>query len=127
MAKTDFKTVDEYIAAFPDDVQEGLEAIRKTIREAVPGAEEVISYQIPAYKYKGWILYFSVYKNHYSIACPPPLTFFEVFSEELAPYESSKSTVKFPKEQPLPLELIGKIARFRARENEEREQQKKKK
>lgn len=120
MAKTDFKTVDEYIATFPSDVQAILETLRKTIREAVPEAEEVINYQIPAYKYHGWIFYFSAYKNHYSLSCPPP-THFEVFQDELAGYKLSKSTIQFPMKDPVPVDLIRRMAEFRAKENVERE------
>lgn len=121
MAKTDFKTVDEYIATFPKDVQDGLEKIRGAIRTAVPEAEEVISYQIPAYKFHGWVLYFSAHKKHYSLSCPPPFTVFEVFKEELSAYKVSKSTIQFPKDKPLPLELIGDLARYRTKENLERD------
>jgi len=81
VAKTDFKTVDEYINTFPQDVGETLEKIRQTIQEAVPDAEEVISYQIPAFKFYGWILYFSAYKDHYSISFPPPSTVFDIFKK----------------------------------------------
>jgi uncharacterized protein YdhG (YjbR/CyaY superfamily) len=120
VAKTDFKSIDEYIGTFPEDVQETLERIRATIREAVPEAEEVISYQIPAFKYHGYIFYFSAYANHYALSCPPPWTIFEVFKEELAPYKLSKSTIQFPKSQPVPFELIGKMSKYRANENLER-------
>lgn len=125
MAKTDFKTVDEYIGTFPEEVQADLEKIRQAVKKAVPEAEEVISYQIPAFKYHGWILYFSAYKSHYSISMPPPFTAFEVFKKELEGYVLSKSTVQFPKNKPLPLELIKDIAKFRAKENLEKGTKKK--
>lgn len=125
MAKTDFKTVDEYIGTFPEEVQADLEKIRQAVKKAVPEAEEVISYQIPAFKYHGWILYFSAYKSHYSISIPPPFTVFEVFKKELEGYVLSKSTVQFPKNKPLPLELIKDIAKFRAKENLEKGTKKK--
>ena len=67
MAKTDFRSVDEYIGTFPQDVQATLETIRRTIQKAVPEAEEVISYQMPAFKFHGRLLYFSAFKNHYSL------------------------------------------------------------
>lgn len=123
MAKTDFKTVDEYLANFPEGVQEDLQKIRQTIQKAVPEAEEVISYQIPAYKFHGWTVYFSAHKHHYSLACPPPSKAFEVFKEELSLYKVSKSTIQFPKDKALPLGLIGDIATYRAKENLERGQQ----
>ena len=123
MAKTDFKSVDEYIATFPSDVQDVLRTIRQTIRDAVPDAEEVISYQLPAYKFHGWVFYFGGFKNHYSLSCPPPFSVFTAF-KELAPYELSKSAIKFPLDQPVPVKLIGDMARYRANENLSREQQK---
>ncbi|TKT81083.1 DUF1801 domain-containing protein [Aquamicrobium sp. LC103] len=117
MAKTDFKSIDEYIQTFPPDVRENLEAIRSAIQDAVPEAEEVISYQIPALKFHGWVFYFSAYAKHYSLSCPPPFSVFTAFEEELRPYAQSKSTVQFPKNKPIPLELIGAMAKYRAREN----------
>jgi uncharacterized protein YdhG (YjbR/CyaY superfamily) len=117
MAKTNFKTADEYVASAPEADQAGLEAIRTAIRDAVPGAEETISYQIPAFRTgDGWIFYYSVYANHFSIASPPPWTEREAFKAELAPYKMSKSAIQFPKSTPLPLKLIGEMAAFRARE-----------
>jgi uncharacterized protein YdhG (YjbR/CyaY superfamily) len=117
MAKSDFKTADEYIASVPEADQAGLEAIRKAIRDAVPAAEETISYQIPAFRTAdGWIFYYSVYANHFSLACPPPWTEREAFKAELAPYKMSKSAIQFPKSTPLPLKLVGEMAAFRARE-----------
>lgn len=85
MAKTNFQTVDECVGTFPKDVQDLLETIRTTIQRAVPDAEEVIRYQIPAFKYHGWVLYFSAYKHHYSLSCPPPFTICDVFKRELSP------------------------------------------
>ena len=117
MAKTDFKTVDEYIATFPDAVQHVLQTVRRTIRTAVPDAEEVISYQIPAYKLDGWVFYLSAYAKHFSLSCPPPFTVFEVFKQELAPYQKSKSTVRFPLDQPVPVKLISNMAKYRADAN----------
>jgi uncharacterized protein YdhG (YjbR/CyaY superfamily) len=127
MAKTDYRTADEYIATFPDDVQRVLQTVRQTIREAVPDAEEVISYQIPVFKFHGWLLYYSAYKNHYSLSCPPPFTLFEVFKNELSAYEVTKSAIKFPLDQPIPVKLIGDMATFRAKENIENESKKKRK
>ena len=121
------QSVEEYIGAFPEEVQASLETIRQTISQAIPEAEEVISYQIPAFKLHGMVIYYSAYKSHYSISTPPPFTAFETFKDELAPYEVSKSAVKFPMDKPLPLELIGKIAKFKAQENAEAAQKKKKK
>jgi uncharacterized protein YdhG (YjbR/CyaY superfamily) len=117
MAKTDFKTIDEYIQTFPKNVQAILEQVRQTIQEAVPEAEETISYQIPAFKFHGWVFYFSAYKNHYSLSCPPPFTVFDAFKKELSTYEVSKSAIQFPLDKPVPVKLIHQMAQYRAKEN----------
>ena len=125
MAKTDFQTVDEYIGTFPEHVQEILESVRQAVRESVPEAEEVISYQVPAFKFHGWVLYMSAHTNHYSLSCPPPFTVFDVFKKELSPYKVSKSAIRFPLDEPVPVELISGIAKYRANENAERANKKK--
>lgn len=117
MAKTDFKTVDDYIQTFPKDVRAILEQIRQTIQKAVPEAEEVISYQIPAFKYHGWIFYFSAHKKHFSLSCPPPCAAFEAFKEELSGYKQSKSAVQFPLDEPVPVKLLHNMAQVQAKEN----------
>lgn len=127
MAKTDFKNADEYIATLPAEVQTILQTVRQTIQQAVPEAEEVISYQIPAFKYHGWVLYYSAYTKHFSLACPPPFACFEVFTSELAPYVRSKSAIQFPLNQPVPVELIANMARFQAKWNVENDKPKPKK
>ena len=116
MAKTDFKSVDQYIATHPDDVQAILRRVRSAIRKALPGAEEVISYQIPAFKLDGKaVLYFAGWKQHYSLypATDPVVTALE---DELAPYEVTKGTIRFPLSQPIPVKLIERIAKLRAKE-----------
>jgi len=116
MAKTDFKSVDEYIATHPEDVQSILQRVRSTIRKAVPGAEEVISYQIPAYKLPaGPVLYFAGWKQHYSLY-PATDRVVAAFKDDLAPYKVSKGTIRFPLSQPVPVKLIERIAKFRAKE-----------
>lgn len=117
MAKTAFKTVDEYIRTFPKDVQASLEQIRQAIQKAVPAAEEVISYQIPAYKYHGWVFYFSAHKKHISLSCPPPSAAFQAYKEELSGYKQTKSAVQFPLDEPMPLELIHDMAKHQAQAN----------
>ena len=121
MAKTDFKTVDEYLSTFPDRAREALETVRRTIREAVPEAEEMVSYQMAAYRFHGLLIYFAGFTNHYSLFCPQPALLLEAFKEELSPYEVSKSTIKFPLDQPVPVELIGNMAKHRAEEFRNRE------
>lgn len=117
MAKTGFETADQYIATFPENVRAVLETVRATIRKAVPGAEEVISYQIPAFKRDGWVFYYSAYATHYSLSCPPPFTVFEAFQDRLAKYELSKSAIKFPLAEPVPVKLIADMAKYRAEQN----------
>jgi len=124
MAKTDFKTVDDYIASQPEAVQRILGRVRSTIREAVPGAEEVISYKIPTYKlHSRPVLYFAGWKLHYSLY-PATERVVVAFKDELAPYEVTKGTIRFPLSQPVPVKLIGRIAKFRAKEIAEREKAK---
>jgi uncharacterized protein YdhG (YjbR/CyaY superfamily) len=125
MAKTDFKSVDEYIAAQPEVVQDTLQGIRGIIRKALPEAEEVISYQIPAYKVPGGAaIYFAGWKKHYSVY-PATERVVAAFGDELAPYELSKGTIRFPLSEPVPETLIAAIARLRAAEVMEKAKEKK--
>jgi uncharacterized protein YdhG (YjbR/CyaY superfamily) len=124
MAKTDFKSVDEYVASHPKAVQRALRRVRSTIRKAVPGAEEVISYGIPTYKLRGRpVLYFAGWSQHYSLY-PSTAHLVAAFKDELAPYEVSKGTIRFPLSEPVPVKLIESIAKFRAKEVAEREKAK---
>ena len=93
MAKTDFKNIDEYISTFPEKVRPVLEQIRETIKKAAPKAEEVISYQMPAFKYFGILVNFAAYKNH--IGFYPTPSGIEAFKEELSSHERAKGAVKF--------------------------------
>jgi uncharacterized protein YdhG (YjbR/CyaY superfamily) len=121
MAKSDFKCVDEYIASQPGAVQKVLERVRNAIRNALPGAEEVISYKIPAYKLHGApVLYFAGWKQHYSIY-PATTQVVAAFKEDLEPYKVDKATIRFPLSQPVPVKLIERIAKFRAKEVAKRE------
>ena len=120
LAKTDFKSVDEYIATQPDDMQAILQRVRGAIRKALPGAEEVISYQIPTYRlHGGYVIYFAGWKHHYSLY-PATDDLVAAFKDELAPYKVNKGTIRFPLSQPVPVELIERIAKFRAKEAAER-------
>jgi uncharacterized protein YdhG (YjbR/CyaY superfamily) len=122
--KIDFKSVDEYIASQPRGIQGLLNRLRSTIRSAVPGAEETISYKIPAYKLRGnRVLFFAAWKHHYSLY-PATTRVIEAFKDDLAPYEVSKGTIRFPLSEPIPAKLIGRIAKFRAKEVSEREKAK---
>ncbi len=123
MAKTDFRTIDDYLATRSDEERTVLSQMQAAILSAVPEAEPVISYQLPAYRADGWIFYISAFTNHYTLSCPPP--FFEGFREELAAYAVSKSAVRFPKDRPVPYELISTMANVKARINHEHAAQKK--
>ena len=116
MAKTDYQSVDAYIAAQPEAMQGILESVRSAIRQAVPGAVEVISYQIPAYKLPGGtVIFFAGWKEHYSLY-PATDGVVAAFKDELAPYKLSKGTIRFPLSQPVPADLIARIAKLRAEE-----------
>jgi uncharacterized protein YdhG (YjbR/CyaY superfamily) len=124
MVKTEFKSVDEYIASQPEAVQGVLECVRSAIRKAVPGAEEVISYKIPTYKLRGSaVIYFAGWKQHCSLY-PATDHVVAALKDELAPYEIKKSTIRFPLSQPVPVKLIERIAKLRAKEVAEREKAK---
>ena len=119
------QNIDEYIANFPQEIQEILQELRATIHGAAPEAEEVISYQMPTFRLKGNLVHFAAYKNH--IGFYPTPSGIENFKEELSAYEGAKGSVKFPINQPLPLDTITKIVKFRAKENLEKAASKKKK
>jgi uncharacterized protein YdhG (YjbR/CyaY superfamily) len=117
------KDIDQYIAGFPPEVQVMLEELRATIRNAAPEAMETISYQMPAFKLNGILVYFAAYKNH--IGFYPTGSGIEHFKEEVSAYKSSKGTVQFPLNQPIPLDLITKIVKFRVKQNLEKAELKK--
>ena len=123
MAKTNSKSVDEYIASQPKAVQGVLQRVRSAIRKALPDAEEVISYQIPAVRlHRRIVLYFAAWKQHYSIY--PALEVAAAFKDELVPYKVSKGTIRFPLSEPVPVRLIERIAKFRAKVVAERQKAK---
>ena len=120
MAKTDFKSVDEYIAAQPEQVQSVLQRVRGTLRKALPAAEEVISYQIPAYKLHGdRVIYFAGWKQHFSLY-PAGERLVAAFKKELKGREISKGTIRFSLAESVPDKLIERIAKYRAKEVAER-------
>ena len=117
------KDIDEYIAGFPKETQKILEQIRATIKKAAPGAEETISYAIPAFTLKGrYLVYFAGYKNHISLYPAPRGN--EAFKKELSVYKGGKGTVQFPLDKPMPLKLITKIVKFRIKKNLEEAEKK---
>ncbi|MGA9475336.1 MAG: DUF1801 domain-containing protein [Terriglobales bacterium] len=124
MRKANFTNVDEYISAQPETAQGVLQRVRSTLRKALPGAEEVISYKIPAYRQHGEIvLYFAGWKEHYSLY-PAGEHLVAAFKDQLASYKVSKGTIRFPISEPVPMKLIERIAKFRADDAARREKQK---
>jgi uncharacterized protein YdhG (YjbR/CyaY superfamily) len=117
MAKTDFRTHDDFLAALSDDDRQLVASMLDTIATAVPEAERVISYQVPAFKHHGWVAYVAISKSHVSVSCPPPQAMFEHFADELEPYKRTKSAVQFEKDAPLPLDLIARMVRYQADHN----------
>jgi uncharacterized protein YdhG (YjbR/CyaY superfamily) len=117
VAKTVFKSVDDYLAKQPPAARAVLERVRTAIRKSLRRAEETISYQIPAYKMEGkTVIYFAGWKNHYSIY-PATRPLVVAFKKDLEPYEvNNKGTIRFPLAERVPVSLIAEIARFRARE-----------
>lgn len=109
------RDVDEYISQQPLPLRKTLEKLRFTIKKAAPQADEVISYMMPAYKYQGVIVYFGAYKNH--VGFYPTGAGIAAFKKELADFECSKGTVRFPIDKPLPFNLITRIVKFRVNEN----------
>jgi uncharacterized protein YdhG (YjbR/CyaY superfamily) len=108
-------SIDEYIAGFPDDIQFILEELRMTIRKAAPGVVEKISYRMPTFVLNGILVYFAAFKNH--VGFYPRLSGIESFKKELSVYKGGKGSVQFPINDPLPLNLITEIVRFRVKEN----------
>lgn len=115
---TNFKTIDEYIALQPEVLILILEQIRQTIKDIIPEAEETISYQIPTFKYHGNLVHFAAYKNH--IGFYPGASAIENFKDEITNYSTSKGTIQFPIDKPIPLDLISKITAFRVKQNLEK-------
>jgi uncharacterized protein YdhG (YjbR/CyaY superfamily)/predicted GIY-YIG superfamily endonuclease len=109
------KTIDEYIATFPADIQEKLVSIRQIIRQTVPDATEKISYGMPTFYLHKNLVHFAAQKKH--IGFYPAPSGVEAFADELREYKTSKGAVQFPLDKPLPLDLIARIALFRAEEN----------
>jgi uncharacterized protein YdhG (YjbR/CyaY superfamily) len=123
MRKTDAKSaqardVDEYLAGVPKEARATLEKLRKTIKAAAPMASEVISYQMPMYKHHGMLVGFAAFKDHCSLF--PGAAVIEAHKEELERYDTSKGTIRFPANKPLPAALVKKLVKARIEENEAR-------
>lgn len=126
MAKTNYQTIDEYHQAFSGETLDRMKTIRKIIHEVVPDAEESISYQIPCFKYNGYLIYYCAFPKHISLSYPFSEAFREHFRADLEGYKTSKSVIQIPADKPLPEKLIKKIVAFRKKENEEKPKSKKK-
>ena len=111
-------TIDEYIADFPENVQPHLEKVRAAIRKAAPDAEEAIKYSMPTFVLNGNLIHFAGWTSH--VGLYPGSKPIEMFKDELAKYEISKGTVRFPLDKPIPLSLIGKITKYCVKRNSER-------
>lgn len=120
MAKTDFKSIDEYISTFPDEIAQKLLAIKKLIKENVPSdAKETISYQIPCFKLNGkFIIYFAGYKNHTSVYPIPQGT--KEFQKEIEPFVKGKGTLQFPNNKDLPISIIKNVIKYSVEANAQR-------
>jgi len=117
-SKTEITSIDEYIVAQPIKVRAALKNLRQTIRKAAPDAEEVISYQMPAFKFHGVLVYFAAFKNHFGFY--PTSSVVKAFKEKLSSFEVSKGTIKFQLDKPVPVKLITEIVKFRVKENLEK-------
>jgi uncharacterized protein YdhG (YjbR/CyaY superfamily) len=113
--KADYESIDDYIRQFTPEVQEKLEALRKVIKESATDATEKISYRMPAFYLHGILVYFAAFKHH--IGFYPTSSGIEAFKGELSGYKFSKGSVQFPIENPLPLDLISRIVKYRVAEN----------
>lgn len=110
-------TVDDYLAPLPEEVRDALSRLRKLIMAAAPGAEETMSYRVPTYKYKGPLVGFAAFKDHCSFFAMSPAVM-EAYKRELKGYYTSKGTIRFTVDKPLPAALVKKLVRARIKENE---------
>lgn len=109
-----YRTIDEYVVAFPEPIQKILRKFREAIRESAPEAAEAISYQMPTFKLNGNLVHFAAAKNH--IGFYPTPSAIEAFKEELSDYELSKGTIRFPLNKPVPFDLVKRMVGFRVKE-----------
>jgi uncharacterized protein YdhG (YjbR/CyaY superfamily) len=113
------KDVEAYLAKVPAEQRAALEKLRKAIKSAAPKAEELISYGMPAYKYRGVLAYFAAFKNHCSFF-PAGKLILKMFERELEEFDVSGGTIRFTADKPLPATLVRKIVKARIKQNEER-------
>ena len=120
MAKTNYQTIDAYHQAFSGEALARMKTIRKIIHEIVPDATESISYQIPCFKYEGYLIYYCAFPKHITLSNPYSEEFWKYFKADLKGYKTSKAAIQMPIDKPLPEALIRKIVTFRKKENENR-------
>jgi uncharacterized protein YdhG (YjbR/CyaY superfamily) len=112
------KSVDSYIAAAPEEARAMLRQLREIVTSAVPAAEERISYQMPMYKHHGWLVGFAAFKHHVGVYALSA-TFLDQFAEAVEPYKAGKGTLRFPIGKPIPVALVKKLVKAKARANEQ--------
>ncbi|MCW5910102.1 MAG: DUF1801 domain-containing protein [Cyclobacteriaceae bacterium] len=117
MAKTDFKTIDEYHKTFTGDILKRMQTIREMVHKIAPEAEEVISYQIPAFKIDNkFLIYYCAFAKHLTLSNPWSEALLKEFATELKGLKVSKSAIQFPHDKPLPLDFIVRLLKFRKKE-----------
>lgn len=118
MQNQPYQTIDQYIAAQVPEMQPKLQEIRQIIKKTVPEAQEVISYQMPAFKYEGMLMYFAAFKNHYSLFISPVVL--QHFKADLAAYKTAKAAIQIPLKETVPVSLIEQLARYIAEQNRQK-------
>jgi uncharacterized protein YdhG (YjbR/CyaY superfamily) len=113
-----FDSVEEYLSALPQTAREGLESLRKTIRQAAPQAEEIIHYNMPALQWNGVLVWYAAFKEH--VGFYPRASAIAAFKKELKSYKTSKGVIQFPMDKAIPAALVKKIVKFRIKENEQK-------
>lgn len=110
-----FQTTDEYLSTLPQPARDAATRLRQAIRQTAPQAEEAISYNMPAFKLNGILVWYAAFKNH--IGLYPKASAIVAFKDQLAPYKTSKGAIQFPLDRPIPLNLVKQIVKFRIKEN----------
>lgn len=125
LSGTKFESIEAYHASFPSEVKHKLSQMHDAVLAAAPQAEPCISYNMPAFKYHGVLVYYAAFKNH--IGFYPTASGIASFADELKAYKTSKGAIQFPLDKPIPVSLVKKIVTFRKKENEAKASLKKKK
>jgi uncharacterized protein YdhG (YjbR/CyaY superfamily) len=116
--KKQSKTIDEYIAKFPNNIRDILEKLRRVIGESAPKAEETINYGIPTFKLNGNLVHFAAFEKH--LGFYPTPSAIVAFKKELSPYKQAKGSVQFPIDKEIPFDIVKKIVKYRVKENQVR-------